>query len=37
MLVGLGQAEWFMYDPYYRRAWPTCAGTTASFMRIYYR
>lgn len=37
MTVGLGQAEWFMYDPYYRRAYPTCAGTSASFMRIYYR
>lgn len=37
MTVGFGQSNWFMYDPYYRRAWPTCAGGGATFMRIYYR
>ncbi len=37
MTAGFGQSTWFMYDPYYRRAYPTCAGTTASYMRIYYR
>lgn len=37
MTAGFGQSSWFMYDPYYRRAYPTCAGTSASYMRIYYR